>query len=218
MRRLGHRLSSPIEPVRAAEIDFTAPYVLIEGNYLVPKDSALEKIDDVDRAGVRIAVAEGSAYDLYLSRTHQERHAGARADRNEAMAMFVPRQARSLGGVRQPLVDLPPQDPSLRVMEGRFMAIQQAMGMPKGRSPAPDYLQRLRRGDEGVGLRRRCAQAQQPARRAGRAGRLGRRRARATSYCRGYWTASCRRPAVVRLVARDRLIFASAFGFFFSLG
>src|SRR5215212_8489380 len=58
-----------VEPVRAAEIDFTAPYVLIEGTYMVPKDSALKKIEDVDKAGIRIAVATGSAYDLYLTRT-----------------------------------------------------------------------------------------------------------------------------------------------------
>ena len=58
-----------VEPVRAAEIDFTAPYVLIEGTYMVPKDSALKAIEDVDRAGVRIAVDKGSAYDLYLTRT-----------------------------------------------------------------------------------------------------------------------------------------------------
>ena len=70
-----------VEPVRAAEIDFTAPYVLIEGTYMVPKDSALKEIADVDRAGVRIAVATGSAYDLYLTRTIKHAHAGARADR-----------------------------------------------------------------------------------------------------------------------------------------
>ena len=58
-----------IEPVRAAEIDFTAPYVIIEGVYMVPKDSALKTVADVDRAGIRIAVNKGSAYDLFLTRT-----------------------------------------------------------------------------------------------------------------------------------------------------
>src|SRR5947209_19229784 len=58
-----------IEPVRAAEIAFTAPYVIIEGNYMVPANSPLQSVADVDRAGVRIAVAKGSAYDLYLTRT-----------------------------------------------------------------------------------------------------------------------------------------------------
>ena len=58
-----------IEPVRAAEIEFSAPYVIIEGTYMVRQDSPLKAIADVDRAGVRIAVGLGSAYDLYLTRT-----------------------------------------------------------------------------------------------------------------------------------------------------
>ena len=58
-----------IEPVRAAEIAFTAPYVIIEGVYMVPKDSPLKTVADVDRDGVRIAVNKDSAYDLFLTRT-----------------------------------------------------------------------------------------------------------------------------------------------------
>src|SRR5204863_9123276 len=56
-----------IEPVRAAEIEFSAPYVIIEGTYMVRQDSPLKAIADVDRAGVRIAIGVGSAYDLYLT-------------------------------------------------------------------------------------------------------------------------------------------------------
>ena len=58
-----------IEPARSAQISFTAPYVVIEGTYLVPVNSPLRSIGDVDREGVRIAVGNKSAYDLYLSRT-----------------------------------------------------------------------------------------------------------------------------------------------------
>src|SRR5881275_1710930 len=57
-----------IDPVRGAGIDFTAPYVLIEGAYVVPADSGLKTVEDVDRDGVRVAVARASAYDLYLTR------------------------------------------------------------------------------------------------------------------------------------------------------
>src|SRR5207237_925103 len=57
-----------IDPVRGAGIDFTAPYVLIEGAYVVPADSGLKTVEDVDRDGVRVAVAPASAYDLYLTR------------------------------------------------------------------------------------------------------------------------------------------------------
>jgi polar amino acid transport system substrate-binding protein len=126
-----------IEPVRAAEIDFTAPYVIIEGVYMVPKDSPLKSVADVDREGVRIAVNKGSAYDLYLSRTLK--HATLyRSD--DGIAQFKNDKLEAAGGVRQPLVEYAKTDPGVRVMDGRFMAIQQAMGTPKGRTAAVPYL------------------------------------------------------------------------------
>jgi polar amino acid transport system substrate-binding protein len=129
-----------VEPVRAAEIDFTAPYVLIEGTYMVPKDSALKKIDDVDKAGIRIAVATGSAYDLYLTRTIKNATLVRAPTGPLAMEMFMRDVLEVAGGVKQPLVEFAAAHPTLRVMDGRFMAIQQAMGMPKGRSKAHAYL------------------------------------------------------------------------------
>jgi polar amino acid transport system substrate-binding protein len=126
-----------IEPVRAAEIDFTAAYVIIEGVYMVPQDSALKTVADVDREGVRIAVNKGSAYDLYLSRTlkHATLHRS-----NDGIAQFKNERLEAAGGVRQPLVEYAKTDPGVRVMDGRFMAIQQAMGTPKGRTAAVAYL------------------------------------------------------------------------------
>jgi len=129
-----------VEPVRAAEIDFTAPYVLIEGTYMVPKTSALKKIEDVDRAGIRIAVATGSAYDLYLTRTIKHATLVRAPTGPLAMEMFLRDMLEAAGGVRQPLVEFAAAHPSVQVMDGRFMAIQQAMGMPKGRSKAHAYL------------------------------------------------------------------------------
>jgi polar amino acid transport system substrate-binding protein len=127
-----------VEPVRAAEIDFTAPYVLIEGTYMVPKDSALKEIADVDRPGIRIAVGPGSAYDLYLTRTIK--HAAlVRADEGGGRAMidlFLKDGLDVVAGVRQPLVDYARMNPNVRVMDGRFMQIQQAMGTPKNRRAA----------------------------------------------------------------------------------
>jgi polar amino acid transport system substrate-binding protein len=126
-----------VEPVRAAEIDFTAPYVIIEGVYMVPKDSALKTVADVDRDGVRVSVNKGSAYDLYLTRTLK--HATlTRSD--DGVGTFKKDKLEAAGGVRQPLEEYAKTDPSVRVMDGRFMAIQQAMGMPKGRSKAHAYL------------------------------------------------------------------------------
>jgi polar amino acid transport system substrate-binding protein len=135
-----------IEPVRAAEIEFTAPYVLIEGTYMVRKESPLQKIEDVDRPGVRIAVGRGSAYDLYLTRTVKNATI-VRAATGGGRAMidlFNNDRLDVAAGVKQPLVAYAKTDPGVRVMDGRFMVIQQAMGTPKaryqGRAAAPAYL------------------------------------------------------------------------------
>ena len=131
-----------IEPARAAEIEFSPPYVLIEGTYMVPRDSALKTVADVDRAGVRIAVGRASAYDLYLARTLK--HATlVRAATGGCCAMidlFRAEKLEAVAGVRQPLVAYARTHPDVRVMDGRFMEIRQAMGTPKGRLAGAAYL------------------------------------------------------------------------------
>jgi len=131
-----------IEPVRAAEIAFTAPYVLIEGTYMVKKDSPLQKVDDVDRPGIRIAVGPNSAYDLYLTRTLKHAQL-VRAEAGGGRAMidlFLKDNLDAAAGVRQPLEDYAKSDPSVRVMSDRFMDIRQAMGTPQGRPAGAAYL------------------------------------------------------------------------------
>ena len=131
-----------IEPVRAAEIEFSAPYVIIEGTYMVRQDSQLKAIADVDRPGVRIAVGLKSAYDLYLTRTIK--HATvvrAPVGGGKAMIdMFVNDKLEVAAGVKQPLVAYAKDHPDMRVMDGHFMEIQQAMGTPKGRTAGAAYL------------------------------------------------------------------------------
>jgi len=129
-----------IDPVRAAGIDFTAPYVVIEGTYVVPADSPLRAIDDVDREGVRIAVAQGSAYDLYLTRAVKHARLIRRPSGPEALDLFVAERLEAAGGVRQPIMAFAEAHPGMRVIPGRFMAIEQAMGTPKGRPKGHAYL------------------------------------------------------------------------------
>ena len=127
-----------IEPVRAAEIAFTAPYVIIEGVYMVPKESSLQTPADVDSEGVRIAVNKNSAYDLFLTRTLKKAKL-MRAD--DGVQLFIKEKFEAAGGVKQPLVAYAKTNPNVRIMPERFMEIQQAMGTPQGRDPAgPAYL------------------------------------------------------------------------------
>jgi polar amino acid transport system substrate-binding protein len=128
------------EPARAAEIAFTAPYVVIEGTYLVRSDSPLRHVADVDRPGMRVAVGEKSAYDLYLTRTMQHAELVRAPSSAAALDMFLRDALDAAAGVRQPLVRFAQSYPHLRVMDERFMAIEQAMGVPKGRDAGARYL------------------------------------------------------------------------------
>ena len=129
-----------VDPARAAEIAFTAPYVVIEGTYMVPTDSPLRSVQDVDREGVRIAVGNKSAYDLFLTRTLKRAQLVRAPTSPAAIELFLAEKLDAAAGVRQPLVRFAESRPGLRVMEGRFMAIEQAMGTPKGRDAGLRYL------------------------------------------------------------------------------
>ncbi|WP_380144637.1 transporter substrate-binding domain-containing protein [Kibdelosporangium aridum] len=120
-----------IEPARAAEVAFTAPYVLIEGVFAVPVDSELKTVSDVDREGVRIGVKEGSAYDLYLTRTLQN---ASIVRGSEGTTVFVEQDLEAAAGIRQPLTEFVTAYPEYRLVEGAFMQIQQAVGTTKTRS------------------------------------------------------------------------------------
>ena len=129
-----------IDPARAAGIAFTAPYVVIEGTYIVRDDSPLRQIDDFDRAGVRIAVGKGAAYDLFLTRTLKLAELVRAETSAAALELFVARRLEAAAGVRQPLVHYAATHPGLRVIDGRFTAIEQAAATPKGREAGLAYL------------------------------------------------------------------------------
>jgi polar amino acid transport system substrate-binding protein len=125
-----------VDPLRGEGISFTAPYVLIEGSYLVKNDSPLRANEEVDRAGTRVTVGKGSAYDLYLTR--ELKHAEIqRAPTSPAVVdTFLAEGTDVAAGVKQQLEADARRLPGLRLLPGRFMVIQQAMGTPKGRGPA----------------------------------------------------------------------------------
>jgi len=129
-----------IDPVRGADIDFTGPYVVIEGAYAVPENSPIKTNEEVDRAGVRIAVARGSAYDLYLTRTIKNATLVREGSGPQALAMFLRDKLEVAANVKQPIIAFAKANSGLRVLPGRFMVIEQAMGTPKGREAGARYL------------------------------------------------------------------------------
>ncbi|MBT9500934.1 MAG: ABC transporter substrate-binding protein [Burkholderiaceae bacterium] len=130
-----------IDPQRATQISFTSPYVLIEGGYLVPNNSPFLMPSELDRAGVRIAVGKGAAYDLYLSRSLKDAQLVRAPTSAAAIELFVSEGLDAAAGVKQPLQAYAASHRNVRVLEGRFMAIEQAVALPAGRPLALQYLQ-----------------------------------------------------------------------------
>ncbi len=129
-----------IDPVRAEQISFTAPYVVIEGAYLVADDSPIRDNAEVDRPGVRVLVSTGSAYDLFLSRTIKHATIVRTGAAKDVVDVLVRDKLDVAAGVRPALEADRRRIPGLRVLPGRFMAINQAMGTPRGRDAAAAYL------------------------------------------------------------------------------
>ncbi len=129
-----------IDPVRGADMLQTAPYVVIEGAYLVRQDSPIRSNAEVDRPGIRIAVGNGSAYDLFLSREIKAASLVKAPTSPAVTDLFVAQKLEVAAGVRQQLEADAKRLPGLRLLDGRFMLIQQAMGVPKGREAAARYV------------------------------------------------------------------------------
>ncbi len=123
-----------IDPLRANEISYTAAYVVIEGAYAVPNASPIKANEDVDRKGMRVVVGRGSAYDLYLSREIKNAEIIRVANSQEVVDTMVAQKYEVSAGVKQQQEKDLKRVPGLRLLPGRFMEINQAMGTPKGRS------------------------------------------------------------------------------------
>ncbi|MDH4190921.1 MAG: transporter substrate-binding domain-containing protein [Betaproteobacteria bacterium] len=128
------------EAGRADRLGFSAPHLIIEGAYLVPEKSAFRVNADVDREGVRVAVSAKSAYDLYLSRNLKYAELVRAPGILGARELYVGGKVDVLAGVRQLLAADAVKLPGARLLDGRFMAIEQAAGMPKAREAALRYL------------------------------------------------------------------------------
>lgn len=140
------------DPARESEIAFTAAYLEIETSYLVPAGSGIRSIAEVDREGVRIAVAQDSAYDLYLSRSLRHARLVRAGNIDASFALFVAEKLEALAGLRPRLIADAARLAGSRLLEGRFTAIQQAIGTPRGRAAAAAYLQAFVESAKASGL------------------------------------------------------------------
>ena len=129
-----------IDPVRGADMLQTPAYVVIEGAYLVKDSSPIKTNAEVDRAGNRIVVGNGSAYDLFLTREIKAATLVKAPTSPAVVDTFLAQNIEVAAGVKQQLQADAARLPGLRLLDGRFMVINQAMGIPKGREAGLKYV------------------------------------------------------------------------------
>ena len=147
------------DPQREALMSFTAAYLEIEATYLVPGPSPLRTAADVDREGVRVAAPARANYELFLSRNLKRAQLVSTASNDAAFDLLATGQAEALAGLTQALHDRLPRLPGSRIVQGRFMGVQQSIAVPKGRETGLAYLRRIVEDAKASGLVARAIEA-----------------------------------------------------------
>ncbi len=128
------------EPQRASEIAFSGAYLEIPVTFLVPPGSSIKTLREIDAEGVRIAVSEKSAYDLYLSRSLKHARLVRVQGIEASFKLFLEQKLEALAGLKPRLVSDGDALPGSRILEGQITAVQQSIGVPKGRNEAAKYV------------------------------------------------------------------------------
>jgi len=140
------------EPARANEIAFTPAYLEIPVTYLVPAGSPLKSFADVDQPGVRIAVADQSAYHLFLTRSLKKAELVAADGIEGSYKMFADLKLEALAGLKPRLITDAQRLPGSRILDGQVTAVQQSIGTPKSRETAARYLKEFVEDVKAKGL------------------------------------------------------------------
>ena len=140
------------DPQREKLMSFTAAYLEIEATYLVRSDSPLRTAAEVDREGVRVAAPARANYELFLTRNLHRAKLVSTAGADAAFDLLATGQAEALAGLTQALHDRLPQLPGARIVDGRFMGVQQSIAVPKGRDAGLAYLRRVVEDAKASGL------------------------------------------------------------------
>jgi polar amino acid transport system substrate-binding protein len=140
------------DPKREALMSFTAAYLEIEATYLVRGDSPLRAAAEVDREGVRVAAPARANYELFLSRNLVRAKLVSTPGADAAFDLLATGQADALAGLTQALHDRLPQLPGARIVDGRFMGVQQSIAVPRGREAGLAFLRKVVEDAKAAGL------------------------------------------------------------------
>jgi polar amino acid transport system substrate-binding protein len=140
------------DPVRERIMGFTPAYVELDATYLVPGASSLRNASEVDRAGLRVAAPARANYELFLQRSLKRAKLLSVPGNDAAFELLVTGKADALAGLTQVLLQLGAKMPGSRIVDGRFMAVQQSIAVPKGRDAGLAYLRSVVEDAKASGL------------------------------------------------------------------
>jgi polar amino acid transport system substrate-binding protein len=140
------------DPAREALMSFTAAYLEIEATYLVPGASPLRTADEVDREGVRVSAPARANYELYLKRNLKRAQLVSTDGADAAFQALATGKVEALAGLKQALYGLMEKLPGSRMVDGRFMGVQQSIAVPKGRDAGLAYLRSVVEDAKASGL------------------------------------------------------------------
>lgn len=140
------------EPSRAGEISYSPAYLEVDATYLVPPGSPLHAAEDVDREGARIAIAARGVYEFFLKRHLKHAKLVSAPSTHAAFDLFVAEKLDALVGLRPRLVADAEMMPGSRVVNGRFMLVEQAVASPKGREAGAQYIREFIEDAKASGL------------------------------------------------------------------
>ena len=140
------------DPAREKIMSFTAAYIELDATYLVPAASPLKNASEVDRAGMRITAPARANYELYLQRSLKQAKLLSVANNDAALDLMTTGKADALAGLTQGLANMSAKLPGSRIVEGRFMAVQQSIAVPKGRDAGLAYLRSVVEDAKASGL------------------------------------------------------------------
>lgn len=132
-----------IEESRAKTIAFTAPLTEIDVTYALSADSRMRIVAEVDAPGVRVAAAEKSAYELYLSKTLREATVVRTKQLEGAVAAFDAGQVNAVAGLRPALIAAFGRNQGVRILDGRFMVLTHGLGVPREREAGAACLEAI---------------------------------------------------------------------------
>ena len=146
------------DPQREKIMGFSAAYVELNATYLVPGSSALKNAAEVDRAGLRVTAAARANYELWLQRNLKNAKLLSQPTNDAAFAFLSEGKADALAGLTEALIKLQAKLPGSRIVEGRFMAVQQSIAVPKGKDAGLAYVKSMVEEAKASGLVERALQ------------------------------------------------------------